>query len=455
MSSILGSFFGVARNKAPVPYTSRRASAEFFQAPTQAGSDPVAAMSAYGSVGVLFAIVSRLANDVAGVEWKLYRKQKDGRRRYAYEGMDERTEVTEHAAVKILNKPNPFMTRQELFESIQQHIDLTGEGWFMVSRAKGIDLPLELWPLRPDRMHVVTDAQEYITGYIYKTPDGEKMPLRREDVVQVRMPNPLDFYRGLGPVQSLMVDLDSARYTAEWNRNFFRNSAEPGGVIEVPESLSDDDFKTMVSRWREQHQGVANAHRVAVIENGKWVPRTFNMRDMQFAELKEVSDQTIMKAFGFPKFMLGQVDDVNRATADAADLMYYRHLLKPRLERIKAALNNDLLPLFGETGKGLEFDYDCDEPADEAADNIALKARVDALAALVAAGFDAVQANEVVGLPPMDYEKPEPVLPMLSPGEEAPDSVEGEGPAKEEPKPAEEPKPEKAPTKPKKGGVAK
>jgi HK97 family phage portal protein len=373
-------------------------------------------MEAYGGVGTLFAIVSRLANDVAAVEWKLYRKNRDGRRRYAYEGMDERTEITEHAAIKLLNKPNPFMTRQELFESVQQHVDLTGEGWLTVSYAQGFaGMPFELWPLRPDRMEIITDAQEYLTGYLYKTPDGQRVPLNREDVVQIRMPNPMDPYRGLGPVQSLMVDLDSARYSAEWNRNFFRNSAEPGGIIEVPEIMSDDDFRTMYTRWREQHQGVANAHRVAILENGKWVNRTFNMRDMQFAELKEVSDATIMKAFGFPKFMLGQVDDVNRATADAADLMYYRHLLRPRLERIKAALNNDLLPLFGDTGKGVEFDYNCEEPSDVAAENASLKMRVEALKILVDSGFNPEESTEVVGLPRLRYERP------VRPGGDVPD----------------------------------
>ncbi|KKK81335.1 hypothetical protein LCGC14_2814460, partial [marine sediment metagenome] len=60
-----------------------------------------------------------------------------------------------------------------------------------------------------------------------------------DDVVQLKMPNPLDPYRGMGPVQSILADLDSERYSAAWNRNFFINGAEPGGIIEVDRRLDD------------------------------------------------------------------------------------------------------------------------------------------------------------------------------------------------------------------------
>ncbi len=47
--------------------------------------------------------------------------------------------------------------------------------------------------------------------------------------------------------------------------------AEPGGIIEVPTPLSDPDFDQLRDRWNEQHRGVANAHRVAILEHGKWI----------------------------------------------------------------------------------------------------------------------------------------------------------------------------------------
>jgi hypothetical protein len=79
---------------------------------------------------------------------------------------------------------------------------------------------------------------------------------------------------------------------------------------------------------------------------------------MQFAELALASRETIREAFGFPKPMLGAVDDVNRANADAADLVFARWLLVPRLKRTKRRAELILLlPMYGKGGAGLEFDY--------------------------------------------------------------------------------------------------
>lgn len=411
------SFLSAFLNKTPVPYATQR---ESFAAAKKTGSPGSQGLDAYGKVGTLHAIVSRLANSTSQVDWHLYRKTTDGRRRYATaDGSDGRTEVTRHAALDLLNKPNPFMPRQEFIEVVQQHLDLTGEGWIVVSKLKGTNIPYELWPVRPDKMSIVKDANDFLTGYVYTGPDGEKIPLAVEDVIQLRYPNPMDMYRGISPVQAIMVDLESDRYAAEWNRNFFKNNAIPGAVIEIPETLTDTEFREFQDRWRESHQGVSNAHRVGIIEyGGKFVESKFAQRDMQFAELRNVSSDAIRRAFGYPKPMLGDTDDVNLANAVAGEYVFAKWLLVSRLERWKAMLINDLLPMFG--SGDLEFDYDSPVPVDKKAEGEILVGQAAAVAALVAAGYDPAGVLEVVGLPPIDWkEPPKPVAPI------APDTTSG------------------------------
>jgi HK97 family phage portal protein len=373
------------------------------------------AMQSYGAVGTLFSIVNRTSNAVASVEWHLYRKTSDGR--VVYEGQEQRTEVTRHAALNLLNKPNRFMTRQEFMEAVQQHIDLTGEGWIFLeygsSKALG---PLSMWPMRPDRVEVVESATDFIAGYIYTSPDGHKVPLGVDEVIQIRMPNPVDPYRGIGPVQSILIDLDSSRYSAEWNRNFFLNGAQPGGIITVPDGLSDAQFEEMCMRWDEQHKGVANAHRVAVIEHGTYQDVKFSQSDMQFIELRNQSRDIIREAFGISKFMLGLVDDVNRATADASEYTFAKNLTVPRCDRWKGAFNNDLLAAFGSTGKGLEFDYDSPVEEDDQANADVLMKRATAAKTLVDAGFKPKDVLVACELPEMGYEKPKPPPQLAPPG---------------------------------------
>lgn len=401
---------GTFLNRSPVPQAPR-SQRETFNVFTGRGSNTETkmkrGMEQYGEVSTAFGIVSRLAESTAMVPWHLYQKATDGRR--VYREVETRKEITRHAALSLLENPNPLMDWMEFCETSTQHYDTTGEFWWVAYfhpkvRAAG---PLELWPMRPDRVKIITDPYDALVGYIYVGPDGEQVPLTKDIVVHQRRPNPLDIYRGLGPMQALSLKLDSNRLAAEYNRNFFMNSAEPGGIIEIEDRLDDDEFRELVTRWREQHQGVANAHRVAILEQGKWVDRKFSMRDMMFPELAELSREEIREAFGYPKGMTGATEDVNKAVADANERMFGRYLLRPRLKKIKSAVDNQVLPMFGETAKNLEYDYEDPVPEDREADSNDRITKAQAVKLYVESGFNSDDVLEVVGVPKMKWTKPE------------------------------------------------
>lgn len=408
---------GRVLNRTPVPYVSR---AEAVSLPFGRRSGVDAQLEAMGTNGTLFSIVSALSEATSAVKWKLWRKSATGED-------SDRVEVTKHLALTIWRKPNDFFTTGELVESVQQHVDLVGEGWVIIARDPRVPaLPLELWYVRPDRIVPVKSPDEFLVGYLYTGPSGEQVPLERQDVMMLRLPNPMDPYRGMGPVQAILTELDSSRYSAEWNRNFFLNSAEPGGIIEVEDTLTDDEFSLMTTRWREQHQGVSQAHRVAVLERGKWVDRKFSMRDMQFTELRSVSRDTIREAFRIPKFALGDVEDVNRASAEASKAWFAESLTVPRVERWKSLLNNDFLPLFGKGALELEFDYESPVPANNEANNAERDSKANAAQKLTSSGYNGKMVAKYLELPDdLEWEKPAPPSP---PAGQAPGSVPGAGP---------------------------
>jgi HK97 family phage portal protein len=409
------------RNQSPVSYTANRS--PFWR--SMGNADRTGQLEAMDATPAMFAIASSLAADVARVEWKLYRKKTDQRRIFRTEGAESRQEVMDHMALRVWNKPNPFMTRQEYVETVQMHYELTGEQWWTVGYGAigGVSLsfPSELWPVRPDRMDPVPDPQEFLTGYVYSSPDGTKVPLDLNQVAFLRRPHPMDPYRGISPVSAIAWDLDADNAAAQYNRNFFRNSAEPGGIITVPKKLSDRDFADLKMRWNEQHRGVANAHRVAILagENFSYQDRHVTQSDMQFVELRNVSTEQVRMAYRYPKPMLGTVEDVNRANADAAEVVYARWLMVDRLERIKQALNFDFLPLFGSAADSVEFDYESPVPEDKEADNAELTAKVQAYQTLVNAGADPQGVLEFLGLPDNLYKEPEPMpAPLLQPAQQ-------------------------------------
>lgn len=408
MKSLFGGLAAAVQSGPPVSFSPRS-----FSFPWIAKRGQERQLKTMGSVGTLFGIVNRTSNAAAQVEWCLYRKSASGDK-------DKRVKVARHAALDLWNSPNPFMPQQEFVETTQQHVDLTGEGWWVIGTdPRAPDLPLTLWPVRPDRMAPIPDAEKFISHYEYTGPNGEKIRLELHEVVFLRMPNPEDPFRGMGPVQSILSDLDATKYSSEWNRNFFINGAEPGGILEVEKRLSDPEFDELNDRWEEQHKGVSNAGRVAILEGGvKWIDRKYTQRDMQFVELREVNRDTILEAFGFPEFMLGILQDANRASSVASKDFFAEYLTTPRLVRIRSALNNDLLPLFKDPT--LEFDFEDPRPLDREADNQEILAKAEAAERLAGAGYDGVEVLEAVGLPPMTWSKPEPPTPPPPGGEQDP-----------------------------------
>jgi HK97 family phage portal protein len=300
-------------------------------------------LAAMTSVGWLFAVVNRIAQSIASQDWNLYRTIRG-----------ERVLIDSHPALDLWRSANPFVTREDFLETSQQHMELCGEMWWVLVR-NGAGIPVEMQVVRPDRMAPIPHPTEFISGYEYKL-GTTRMRLETEDVIYTRNPSPLDAYRGIGVVQSMMVDLGAERAAAEWMQSFFRNSAEPGGIIEFPNSLTDVDFQRLADRWRFQHQGVANAHRVAILERGTWKDRKLTQRDMQFEQLRRFERDQILGAFGMPLPIMGLTESVNRANAEAAEVMYARWLIRPRLTRIRAALNEKLLKLYPD-GETLEFDF--------------------------------------------------------------------------------------------------
>jgi len=231
------------------------------------------------------------------------------------------------------------------------------------------------------------------------------VPLKREDVIMLRWPSPLDIYRGQGPIPSLRADLEGEDAQREWSASFFRNSALPGGVIELDVRLGDTEFDELLDRWNRSHRGISNAGRVAVLEQGKFTPLAYNQRDMQFVETRGLTKQAILDAYAMPRFGIGDVQDVNRASADASRDYLAESKTVPRLERWKLALNNDFLPMFGQgTNEIYEFDYDNPRPKDVETENKTLDTKVKAAVALVGAGFNADEACDTVGLPRMGWE---------------------------------------------------
>lgn len=389
----------------PVPQSSAR-EAKMASAMLGGGKGgTTAALEAAERNPTLTGMAVRYSEAVADVEWHCYTRAASGRD-------EERTEVPDHPAKLLWETPNSFMDGMLLRETLAMQLFLARRAYLVLDR-KGMAPPVSMFPVRPDRIAPVKDPRRFQVGWVYLDPEGGEVPLKLEEVIQLKAAHPTDPFGALTPVEALSTTIETAKLAGEWNRNFFLNSAEPGGIIEVPDGLDDVQWDSFVTRWNEQHRGVSRAHRVAVIEHGKWVERSTSHKDMEFSSLPGLTRDQVMEGYAFPRSMLGITDDVNRANAEAGEYVFSRWLVRPALARLRAAANTRLLPMFP-GGENLEMDFDDPVPSNREVDIAERKAAVEGFVALVGAGVDPAAAAEAMDLPEM------PMVEKATPESEAP-----------------------------------
>lgn len=398
--SVRSLFGGMVNETAGVPLVSRFTNLG-FGASMFTGRGRTAELESMSATPTLHGVIKKLAQLTSAVEWDLCRKPaRDG---------DEPIPLTggraESAApLRVWNNPNdaPHMNAKYFRMASQQHYDLCGEFWWIV--VKFMTIPVQLWPVRPDRMFPISTTTKLVAGYIYRSPDGEEIPLDVDDVICSIDPSGTDPLRGASPVGALASDLAQSTAQGAWQAAMYRNAAQPGGIIKMPRKMQDTEWESLVERWRMQHVGVQNAGRIAVLEEADFIPLTYTQKDMQFVESRNLTRQAIFDAYGFPKFGIGDVDDVNRASAEASSAMLAQTLTSPRVQNFRTVLNTRFLPMFGSAWRNYEFNPREVVPPDGEADRADLTAKTAAFKTLIDAGVNAEDAAEVCGLPPMRVE---------------------------------------------------
>ena len=191
---------------------------------------------------------------------------------YRYNDAGGKEKALSHPLYRILHdEPNPEMSAFSFRETLMTHLLLWGNGYAQVVR-NGRGEVMALYPLMPDRMTVDRDTQGNIF-YEYARADGDVRTMGGKSTVRVA---PLDVLHipGLGfdglvgysPIAMAKNAIGMGLACDEYGASFYQNGAQPGGVLEHPGVVKDP--KRVRESWNAIYQGSANAHRVAVLEEG-------------------------------------------------------------------------------------------------------------------------------------------------------------------------------------------
>lgn len=266
--------------------------------------------------------------------------------------------VESHPLVNLFESPNPMMSGSQLVEATFVYLGLTGEAFYITERESGKDIPKEMWVFHPGRFKEVVDDQTgLISGWVYSK-GPQQIPIQPHEVIFFRHFNPYHDYRGLAPLQAARAGIEQDFWAGRYNTAFFKNSAQPGGVLETSGNLTDEEYQRVLAQWQDRHGGASKAHAIALLEGGLSYKQTgLSQKDMDFLEQRKWNREEIMAAFKVPKGELGLYEDVNFATAKTQRKLFWENTLLPKMALFEFVLWSQLLrPLEG--GRiWAEFDY--------------------------------------------------------------------------------------------------
>ena len=289
-------------------------------------------------IATVYACVRLLAESVAQLPLHLYR--------YTDSGTGKEMAV-DHPLYSIIHRqPNPEMTSFTWRETMMVHLLLYGNAYCQITR-DGRNSVVRAYPLLAENVEVDRDEHGEIY-YIYhaytdETP-GEKNKdifLRREEVLHV----PGLGFNGLvgfSPIAMMKNSLGSTLAVEKYGSAFFKNGAQPSGVLEHPGVLKNPE--KIRQNWSDVYGGANNAHKIAVLEEGmSYKAISLPPEDSQFLSTRQFGVEEICRIFRVPPHM---VQDLQRATFNNIEhlaIEFVMHTLMPWLVRIEQAIIKDVL----------------------------------------------------------------------------------------------------------------
>jgi HK97 family phage portal protein len=252
-----------------------------------------------------------------------------------------------------------------LLEVLAAQMLLHGNGFVQVIK-DAAGQPIELFPLRPERVSVVAGADGWPVSYAYRV-GAETITIAPEDeagwpnIVHLKGFHPGDDHYGAGCLSAAAQAVAVHNAASAWNRALLENAARPSGaLIYAPgegAGLSADQYERLKSELANAFQGAGNAGRPMLLEGGlSWQSMALSPADMDFAALKAAAARDIALAFGVPPMLLGLPGDNTYANYQEAGRALWRLTLLPLADRIIAGLLHGLAPWFA--GKSLSVDLD-------------------------------------------------------------------------------------------------
>ncbi|MCK8669292.1 phage portal protein [Pseudomonas azerbaijanoccidens] len=338
------------------------------------------------SISMVWSCVKILSESLSGLPLKLYEDGKEGRKLVG--GSDR--------ALKLLRKPNPYMTMLNFLKFVVVNIAIRGNAFSLIERNRNGD-PIGFVPLKFDT--VTIDTEDELMYWV--TPkDSQRFPVSPENMLHFKLFS-LDGIVGLSPIEYQAETMGLAKAGQQWSSRFMRKGGFTGGYVIYENFLNKQQEAQIMAKFPDVRKGDADdIGKMAILQgNPKIVPAGLSQKDAQFIESQQFQEEALAGIYGVPLWLANRAGKTSIMGSNLEQQLigFITFGLKPYIDVVEDELNDKV---YRKDSRFVEFTVEGLQRADSAG-----RATLFAAALGGSGGSGWMSVNEVrrkENLPPLD-----------------------------------------------------
>ncbi|MGY5333054.1 phage portal protein [Pseudomonas protegens] len=293
------------------------------------------------SISMVWSCVKILSESLSGLPLKLYEDKEGGRALVT--GGDR--------MLKLLRKPNPYMTRLNFLKFVVVNMALRGNAFALIERNVHGE-PIGLVPL--DWRTVKIDAEDDLL-YVVTPSSGDPYLVSPENMLHFKLFS-LDGIVGLSPIEHQAETMGLAKAGQQWSARFMRKGGFTGGYVIYEQFLTKAQQAQVMEKFPDVRQADADdIGKMAILQGGPKIEAAgITQKDAQFIESQQFQEEALAGIYGVPLWLANRAGKTSIMGSNLEQQLigFITFGLKPYIDTIEDELNSKL---FGSTSRFVEF----------------------------------------------------------------------------------------------------
>ena len=285
------------------------------------------------AIPIVWSCIKILSETVSGLPLKLYEDTPAGR--VVVSGSSR--------ALRLLAKPNPYMTMLNFIKAAIVNMALRGNGYALIERADNGDF-IGLVPVSADAVEI--DLDDELIYWV--TLKGKRFPVSPENMLHFKLFS-ADGINGLSPVEFHKESMGLAKAAQDWSARFMRKGGFTGGYVIYDNFLTSEQRDQVLNKFPKIREGD-----VEDIGGPKIVPAGMTQKDSQFIESQQFQEEALAGIWGVPLYLANRAGktSIMGSNLEQQTSGFITFGLSPYIKAIEDEINDKL---FGGTKLFVEF----------------------------------------------------------------------------------------------------